>query len=52
MEGLEMKVEAGLLSRLAAESFGTGPSLACAGRIPSSTESDAAACRVGSELRW
>jgi len=46
-----MKVEAGLLSRRAAESFGTHPALACDGRTLSFNELNEAACRLGSGLR-
>jgi acyl-CoA synthetase (AMP-forming)/AMP-acid ligase II len=45
-----MKVEAGLLSRLAAESFGARPALACDGRTLSFNELNEAGRRLGSGL--
>jgi acyl-CoA synthetase (AMP-forming)/AMP-acid ligase II len=45
-----MKVEAGLLSRLAAESFGGDAAVACNGRTLSFNELNEAGCRLGSGL--
>jgi acyl-CoA synthetase (AMP-forming)/AMP-acid ligase II len=49
--GVQMKVEAGMLSRHAAESFGGDAAVACNGRTLSFSELNEAACRFGSGLR-
>jgi acyl-CoA synthetase (AMP-forming)/AMP-acid ligase II len=45
-----MKVEAGLLSRQAAEWFGAKPAVTCSGQTLSFSEVNEAACRMGSGL--